>query len=163
MKPAVSMLCLISCSLLMAVTVWAASDTYSVYVRNGQMRQQPSFLGQVIKELPYGEHVEVISKNPPWLEVKDAAGDTGWMHISALTSKRIKLQRDDGSAKSSATSDEIALAGKGFNQAMESAMKADSAKTSYEWVDYMEQIVITPAEMEQFLSQGGVHAAQGGA
>lgn len=163
MKHTISGLCLISCCLVMAVTVWAASDTYSVYVRKGQMRQQPSFLGQVIKELPYGEHVEVLSKNPPWLEVKDAAGDTGWMHISALTSKRVKLQRDESSAKSSATSDEIALAGKGFNQAVESAMKSDRTTAAYDWVDYMEQIVITPAEMQQFLSQGGVHTAQGGA
>jgi hypothetical protein len=163
MKYTISGLCLISCCLATALTVCAANGTYSVYVRKGQMRQQPSFLGQVIKELPYGEHVEVLVKNPPWLQVKDVAGDTGWMHISALTTKRLKLQHDTSSARSSATSDEIALAGKGFNQAMESAMKAKRTTTSYDWVDYMEQIVITPDEMQQFLSQGGVHTAQGGA
>lgn len=163
MKNTTSGLCLISCCLAVAATVWAVSNTYSVHVRKGQIRQQPSFLGQVVKELPYGERVEVLSENPPWVEVKDDAGDTGWMHLSALTSKRIKLRRDESNEKSSATSDEIALAGKGFNQAVESDLKANRTATNYDWVDYMEQIVITPSEMEQFLSQGGVQAARGGA
>jgi hypothetical protein len=132
MKNTTSCLCLIGCCLTMVVTVWAVSGIYSVQVRKGQIRQQPSFLGQVIKELSYGDRVEVVRA--------DASG-----------------------AKSSATSDEIALAGKGFDQAVESAMKAGSMAVNYGWVDYMEQIVITPSEMEQFLSQGGVQAAQGGA
>ena len=161
MKIGVRTLSFIICCLAISATGWAAGKK-SVQVRKGQMRQQPSFLAQVIKDLAYGERVEVISKNPPWFEIKDATGSTGWMHTSALTSKRIKLRRDNKSGKSQATSDEIALAGKGFTKEMESEINTSNPALDYLWVNHMEQIVISTSEIEQFLRQGGIQLTQGG-
>ena len=109
MKKYVKGLCLIGCCLLLGLTVWAAAGTKSVQVRKAQLRQRPSFLGPVIKELSYGELVEVLTERPPWFHITDATGSSGWMHASALTSKRVVL-RDHGEAtRTSATSEETIL------------------------------------------------------
>jgi hypothetical protein len=49
------------------------------------------------------------------------------MHESALSAKRVKMQAG-GTAKTGATSDELALAGKGFNKDVEAQFKAAMRK-----------------------------------
>lgn len=162
MKKYVKGLCLIGCCLLLGLTVWAAAGTKSVQVRKAQLRQRPSFLGPVIKELSYGELVEVLTERPPWFHITDATGSSGWMHASALTSKRVVL-RDRGEAtRTSATSEEISLAGKGFNEQVEAEFQKRNPGVDYTWVDRMEQISIPTPEMEQFLRDGDVKPATGG-
>ena len=155
-------LCLVGCCLLIGLSVWAATLTKSVQVRTGQLRQRPSFLGQVIKEVPYGEQVQVLTEQPPWFRIMDTAGSQGWMHDSALTSKRIVLRDSGDVVRTAVTSDEIALAGKGFNAQVEAEFQRRNPAIHYTWVDRMEHISISIPEMEQFLHQGGVKPAQGG-
>jgi hypothetical protein len=153
---------LVGCGLFIGLSVWAAALTKSVQVRTAQIRQRPSFLGQVIKEVPYGEQVQVLTEQPPWFRIIDMAGSQGWMHDSALTSKRIVLHDSGEVVRTAATSDEIALAGKGFNEQVEAEFQKRNPVMNYTWVDRMEGISISVPEMEQFLRQGGVKPAQGG-
>ncbi len=152
------------CALMLGgLTVWAATERMSVQVRQGQIRRTPSFLGQVVRVLSYGDQVQVMAAQQPWFQVQETSGSNGWMHASALTRKRIVFRRTGDTARTAASSEELALAGKGFNEDVEHQFKSRNPNLSFLWVDRMEKLTISPAEMEAFLTRGGVRPAGGGA
>ncbi len=141
----------------------APQTTMTVQIKEGQMRSTPSFLGTIVAKLPYGERVEVIQDQASWKKVAARGGVQGWMHSSALTTKRIVLKAGAGDVKTSATSGEIALAGKGFSEEVEKQYKKLNRNLDYAWVDRMERFQVTPEQMQAFLKQGSVVPAEGGA
>lgn len=60
----------------------------------------------------------------------------------------------DKSMKTSATADEIALAGKGFNKQVEDAYKSRNKGVSFAEVDRMLRIKVSPDELRKFLMEG---------
>ena len=135
----------------------------SVQVKEGQLRSTPSFLGTIIANLSYGDRVEIIQDQGNWKKVAVRGGVQGWMHTSALTTKSIVLKAGTGNVQTSATSGEIALAGKGFSEEVEKQYKKLNNKLDYAWVDRMEQFQVTPEQMQAFLKLGNVVPAEGGA
>ena len=145
-------------SMVLAVT----AKTMSVQVRKAELRDNPSVFGRVISSLSYGDKVTVGEQNGPWMKIT-SAGISGWIHNSALTTKTIVMKSGDG-AQTAASSDEVALAGKGFNPEVEAQFKANHKNIDFKWVDRMEKIVIPPAKMKAFAENGGLTAAaKGGA
>jgi len=142
--------------LLLAVAAWAVGEMMSIQVRNGALRTRPSFLGKVTTELQYGTRVTIKATRGPWIQVSDSAGNVGWIHDSALTDKKLKLVSGDVAAATGASSDEIALAGKGFNSQVEDEYKKGQPGEGFKWVDHMESIVISPEQAEAFLAAGEV-------
>ena len=94
----------------------------SVQVKEGQLRSAPSFLGSVMAALAYGDQVELIEDKGAWKQVA-IRKLRGWMHMSALTTKKIVLQAGAANVQTSATGSELALAGKGFNAKVEAEFK----------------------------------------
>ena len=82
-------------------------------------------------------------------------GTTGWLHESALTKKRIAMSAGTSDAAAGVSSDEVALAGKGFNEQVETKMRADG-KLDYTWVDRMSQFQVTPDQITSFRAQGNL-------
>ena len=78
----------------MAVTGYAATQKMMwVQVQGGQVRSTPSFLGKILIRLSYGEQVEVQEERAAWARVTPVGRDReGWIHISALTKKKIVLK-----------------------------------------------------------------------
>jgi uncharacterized protein YgiM (DUF1202 family) len=141
----------------------AASVRMNVQVQAGQVRATASFLGKLVVTLPYGSSVEVLKQTGDWMQVKTAQGKTGWMHKSALTAKAVAMGAGNTTAKAGASSDELALAGKGFNSDVEREFKAKNKNLNFAAVDRMEKIKIPAADLQGFLASGGVKAPQGGA
>jgi SH3-like domain-containing protein len=137
--------------------------TMSVQVKEGQLRSTPSFLGTIVAKLSYGERVEIIQDQGDWKKVAVRGGLQGWMHASALTAKSIVLKAGAGNVQTSATSGEIALAGKGFSDEIEKQYRKLNRNLDYTWVDRMERFQVTPEQMQAFLKQGNVVPAEGGA
>jgi SH3-like domain-containing protein len=137
--------------------------TMSVQVKEGQLRSTPSFLGTIVAKLSYGDRVEIIQDQGSWKKVAVRGGAQGWMHVSALTTKTIVLKAGAGNVQTSATSGEIALAGKGFSEEVEKQYKKLNSNLDYAWVDRMERFQVTPEQMQAFLKQGNVVPAEGGA
>jgi uncharacterized protein YgiM (DUF1202 family) len=137
--------------------------TMSVQVREGQLRSTPSFLATIVAKLSYGDKVEIIQDQGSWKKVAVRGGVQGWMHVSALTAKTIVLKAGAGNVQTSATSGEIALAGKGFSEEVEKQYKKLNRNLDYAWVDRMERFQVTPEQMQAFLKQGHVLPADGGA
>lgn len=138
------------------------AKTMSVQVRKSQLRNQPSFLGKPVTKIVYGDKVTIIEEKESWIKVHPARGSIdGWVHISALTAKEIILKPNSSDITSAASNDEIALAGKGFNQQVEEQFKQNNKNIDFSRIDAMEKIVISQDEKQAFLHNGGLDG-QGG-
>ncbi|MDD5483770.1 MAG: SH3 domain-containing protein [Kiritimatiellae bacterium] len=150
---------------LLALSVWAAGPggTMSVQVKNTALRASPAFIGKAIATLSYGDQVAVIESQGPWIKVGASGGLTGWAHTSALTPKRIVLQSGRETARTKASGDELALAGKGFNSDVEGEFRKQHRNIDFTWIDRMEKTRVSPGEMQSFLKAGGITPGKGGA
>jgi len=161
-------ICLIIVALCAAAAAgWAATAALmSVQVKKADVRDTPSFLGNIVSSLDYGARVSVDQENGAWFRVTNPDGTAaGWLHTSALTKKTIVMQAGSGAgggAQTAASSGEMALAGKGFNADIEKEFKAGHKNIDFKCVDRMEAIKITPAALKAFVKEGGL-AAPGGA
>jgi SH3-like domain-containing protein len=151
------------------VTLWAASAAFgqsgsmrSVTVRETQLRATPSFLGKIVAVLAYADRVELLETQRDWARVRLADGKTqGWVHASALTEKRVVLQAGSENVRQSASSSEVALAGKGFNAEVEARYREETG-LDYTWVDRMEGFEVSPEQIVAFLQAGALEPAEGG-
>ncbi|HAK96764.1 MAG TPA: SH3 domain-containing protein [Planctomycetes bacterium] len=141
----------------------AGAATMSVQVKSGQLRATPSFLGRVVAPLSYGDRVEILETKNPWMRVAGPRGQRGWVHGSALTEKKIAMASGSRDAQTGASSDELALASKGFNSDVEADFKAKHRNVDFTWVDRMEKWKAAPEAMQAFLKDGGLKPAEGGA
>ena len=127
--------------------------TMSVQVKQTQLRATPSHLGKIVAKAPYGARVTIIEQRGDW---KRAAYGSyrGWVHTSALTTKRIVLTAGRTSQTGTVGQDEIALAGKGFNKEVENRYRANNRNLDYTWINRMEAFDVTLEQVDSFVSEG---------
>ena len=140
------------------------AKTMSVQVKKCQLRNKPSFLGKIVINLKYADQVTVKQEDKNWYEVVPVnKKNGGWVHVSALSTKKIILKEGSKDVENAASSDELALAGKGFNEQVENDFKKKNKNADFTWVDKMEKIVISSSEMQSFLKEGGLNVEGGDA
>lgn len=151
--------------LLLPVSTVQAQKMMIVQVKQAQIRSTPSFLGKVMARPVYGEKVTVLSEKKGWVKVKRNTAVTieGWMHGSALSPVKLILRSGDQSKTGQVSSQEVALAGKGFNQKIEGGYALDHQNLNYGWVDKMEKISPGMEELEKFVINGSLSLENGGA
>ena len=131
----------------------AVTTPMSVQVRNGKVRERPSQLGRVVAPVQYGDVVQVGTPQRKWYPVTTTDGKQGWLHESALTKKRIAMRAGTSDVETGVSSDEIALAGKGFNEQVEAKLRAEGT-LDYTWVDKMMAFQVSADQILEFLAQG---------
>jgi len=153
---------LLAAFLLLFASVGAFAAEMSVTVKQTQVRDKPSYLGKILGVLSYGDRVTVVDdSNKAWLKVTGPDGKlTGWVSASALTTKKIVLAAGSENVQQGASSGEVALAGKGFNEDVEQKYKSEG-KLDYTWVDKMETYNPSPDQVAAFLQQGGLNTLGG--
>jgi len=140
----------------------AGQKMMSVQVNTGVLRVTPSFLGGIVTRLSYGDRVYVLEEEESWTRVGLSwNADKGWIHSSALTPKKIVLKAGTEDVEVAASGEEIALAGKGFNQQVESEFRAENPNLDFTWIDRMEKCVVSERQMKRFLKEGGL-SCEGG-
>ncbi len=138
------------------------STIKSVQVKEGVLRSTPSFMGKIVAKVAYGDRVASIESRNGWSKVQPGDGSSsGWIHDSALTTKKIELSAGTANVQQTASGDEIALAGKGFNEQVEREYKQKNPKMDFAMIDQMEKIVISDSQMRQFLKDGQVSPTGG--
>jgi len=147
-------------SLCLCGVLALAAKVMNVQVRDGQIRDNPSFLGKIVSRAAYGQPVDVLQEQGDWLKVSLPGGASGWMHRSALTDKKLALASGSGAAEG-VSGKEMALAGKGFSAQVEADYRRGHGG-DYAAIDRMERITYDPATLLAFLAQGGIKP-QGGA
>jgi uncharacterized protein YgiM (DUF1202 family) len=140
---------------LSAGVALAAVTKMSVQVQNCKVRATPSQLGKIVATVAYGDVLQTGDPQNGWYQVTTSGGVTGWVHESALSKKTIAMRSGTGDAATGASADEVAMAGKGFNQQVEDKMKADG-KLDYTWVDKMSKFASEPDEISLFRAQGSL-------
>ena len=127
----------------------------SIQVKNGDVRSSPSFLGKIVDQLKYGDQVAVQTVKGSWYFIDRPEGSTdGWMHSSALSAKKIVLNPGASDVEQAASSDEITLAGKGFNQQVENDFKSKNPQVDFTWVNNMEKMTVSQNQIQAFIKEG---------
>lgn len=160
MRPSILFLLLATLMLAPAFASQANAESMNVQVKEADVRSAPSFLAKIIAKLPYGRAVNTQGKQGNWVKVTAPKAGSGFVHESALTTEDIALS-SGGNVGSGASSDEVALAGKGFNQQTETAYRRANPGLSYQWINKMEQINVSPQQSQAFLEAGDVKPAGG--
>ena len=153
---------ILTLAILLLLGVYAVAETMmSVQVKETKVRATPTFLGKILATLVYGDRVKMLEEQRGWSKVETPSAN-GWVSSSALSKKRIVLQAGAKDVDSGASSSEVALAGKGFNEQVEDQYRKDK-NLDYTWVDRMESFVFLPDELISFLQDGGLNPSEGGA
>ena len=98
-------------------SLWAEGPV-RVQVQEGIVRARPSFLGEIVGRLPYGTRVQVLGNQGSWSQISSSDGSlTGWVASSSISTEQIET--NTGQAGVTTTSNENALAGKGFTEQIE--------------------------------------------
>lgn len=127
----------------------------NVQVMKAPVRKEPSFLSPVLGTLAYAEKVRTVTEKDGWVEIKAEKGAlTGWMHASALTTKTVVLNPGDADVKKAVSTNEYALAGKGFNESVEKEYRSKNPSLNFEWINKMEAFIVTQDKMKDFLQKG---------
>lgn len=150
--------CLIGAVLLLCVAAAAAaSQLLSVQVHEAALHKDPTFLGPVVATAPYGSAVTLVERHGDWLLV-EFGGERGWVHTSAVAEPA--TLRSAGAAATGVSGQELALAGKGFNPAVEAGFRV-SHNGGYLWVERAESLRYSSEELAAFLKEGGLNAEGG--
>lgn len=140
-----------------------AERIMAVQVKQSQIRATPSYLGKILARMSYGEKVSIISERAGWYKVKKMTvpAVVGWMNASSLANPRVVLKAGDKTVQGKTTTEEVALAGKGFNASIEKDYEKSKSNLDYTWVDKMEKISPTPEEVTAFLVEGNLSLGEG--
>lgn len=155
----------LACVVMLAVTPTLAQEPklMSVLVKEAHLRAAPSPLGKIAATVPYTAQVEVLEDQGAWIRVKIVeTGAEGWMHDSALTQRAFTQRAGDSDVAQIASSSELALAGKMFNEATERAFKSEGTRLNYAAIDAMEQRSVSRERLLEFVEQGNL-LSEGGA
>ncbi len=141
----------------------AKSHLMTIQVKRAQLRSAPNYFSQVKGEALYAERVLIVREQGAWTLIrKDDASAEGWINSSALTAKRLQLAAT-GDAPVAASTEEQALAGKGFNSKVEAQFKARNKQADFATVDRMESLTVPEREVARFIAKGDLLTAKGGA
>ncbi len=147
------------CFILLASTFAfaKAGDSRYVAVQNAEVKVKANSFAKATGTLQYAEEVEVVNEENNWTEVKSKANPNvkGWISSSALSKRKIV------SSSFSASASELALAGKGFSDEVESEYKKNG-KTNYAAVDAMEKQSVKADDVRKFMAEGMLNTGDTG-
>ena len=164
----------VAAALLLSAGAAFAADQMSVTVQQTSVRDKPSFLGKILGTLKYADRVTVLDQPAgapkSFLLILGPDGQLrGWVGATALQGKKIVLAAGSENVNQSASSGEVALAGKGFNEAVEQEYKTDGS-LDYTWVDRMKgtdpthrEFIVNDQQVAAFITRGGLSDPSGGA
>lgn len=132
--------------------VSAAAETVHVTTRENAVRSECRFFAPVKLKVVLGDRLTVNGHKGDWFLVS-AKGVSGCIHKSAVEDR---LSSGRGAAAGSASSDEVSLAGKGFNPQVEAGYKKSNKNLNYAAVDEIGRIQVGEKSLESFVLQGGL-------
>jgi hypothetical protein len=135
----------------------AGAEALKVTQPNQSMFPDPDFASPPIAAVPVGSEVNVLHQAGDWYKV-ESAGKEGWMHRQSFpTAQPGKFNLGSllfGAPAKQAKSDEVALAGKGFNPEVESSYRQKHPEANFAKVDRVEGNRVEPARLQTFIQEG---------
>lgn len=150
-------------SLSAPLSVALARDM-TVQVNKAQLRSMPAYYGSVVATVIYADRLRVIEEKKSWVKASSLSSNaTGWVHISALTTRKLAPKSGAGNAPTSVSTGELSAAEKGFTEEIERNYRRKHGNIDFTWVDRMEQITVSPVQSASFLAEGQLEPAEGSA
>lgn len=128
------------------------SDVY-VQVRTTKLKAKPQQWSTAAADLKYGDRLTQTGAEGSWLKVKTAGGASGYVHVSAVSARKIVLS-SKSTGDNGTNSEDVVLAGKGFSKEIESQYAAQNGALDFKEVDRMESIKVSPKELAAFMQAG---------
>lgn len=147
-------LIVVACSLNTAAADESVSqgDTLQVKVRSTALRGEPKAWSSPVGTANYGDKLTVVALGGGWVKAKTSGGKTGYIHTSAVTTKKVVLG-SKGLLDSGADASEVVMAGKGFSQKIEESYAAAQG-LNFRAVNAMERWKVNAAALVSFLKDG---------
>ena len=132
----------------------AAAETLKVTTRENAVRGECRFFAPVKLKVSLGDTLTVKGRKGDWYLVS-ARGVNGCIHKSAVGSRSFASSGRRASTGGTST-DEVSLAGKGFNPQVESGYRKSNNNLNYAAVDEIIRIQVSEKDLESFVLQGGL-------
>ena len=138
----------------------AMGETMKVTQPNQSLYPDPDFAGTPIAPVPVGAEVTVQQQAGDWYKV-EYQGKSGWLNRQAFpapsTGSKFNLPGMlFGAPVKETSSDEAALAGKGFTPEVESSYRQKHPEMKFAEVDKVEAYRVDPAKLQAFIKEGGL-------
>ena len=151
MKKVLFVFCLVLFITGLASAQIRAGGTLYVAVKTVTLKSGTGFFATNKGTLNYGDRVTVIRVDGRFVEVRSATNSslTGW-----TASANMSVRQVVAGSSSTATAQEVAMAGKGFNQEVEQSFKDQNRSLNYADVDRVEAITVQESALLRFLEEG---------
>jgi len=138
----------------------AMADIKKVTQPNQSMYPDPDFAGTPIAPVPAGAEVNILEQKGDWYKV-EYQGKSGWLNRQAFPAPEQGAKFGlpgllFGAPVKETSSDEAALAGKGFTPEVEASYKAKHPEMKFAEVDHVEANKVDPAKLQSFIKEGGL-------
>lgn len=131
-----------------------AEDIY-VQVKTSALRSEPKYWSSQVAPLKYGDKLKRIKEDDGWYQAQSTAGAKGFIHSSAITSRRVVFANTGGTQVVS--SSDVVLAGKGFNREVEREYAAQNGDLNFRSVDAVESLRVTDGAVTEFIKVGKLY------
>ena len=138
----------------------ARGETMKVTQPNQSLYPDPDFAGTPIAPVPQGAEVTVQQQSGDWYKV-EYQGKSGWLNRQAFPAPAAGSKFNlpgmlFGAPVKETSSDEAALAGKGFTPEVESSYRQKHPEAKFAEVDKVEANRVDPAKLQAFIKEGGL-------
>lgn len=124
-------------------------QTVYINAKSVPLKSGTGFFARTVGTLQYGDTVTVLQVNGKWVEVQSGGRVSGWTAQTNVTTKRIAAAGGAGTASSR----EVAMAGKGFNEEVEQVYR-ESGGIDYSGVDAVEALRVSDDDLLRFITEG---------
>ncbi|MBI5641288.1 MAG: hypothetical protein HZA17_12770 [Nitrospirae bacterium] len=144
-------------SLIFAILIplSAYADSARVITIDNAVREDCRFLSPIKVKVRLNDILDVLSKEGDWIRVR-FKGSKGCIHKSAVDEKSVDISGVSGTKTTSASRDEVALAGKGFNPEVEKTYRSKHPDLDFQAVDRIEEYKIPDEGLSKFIKSGGL-------
>ena len=132
----------------------AAAETVKVTTKENAVRSDCRFFAPVKQKVVLGDALTVTGRKGDWIQVS-VKGGKGCIHKSAVETRSFAAA-GRGAAAGGASSDEVSLAGKGFNPQVEAGYRKSGKGLNYAAVDEISKYSVSEKSLETFVQQGGL-------
>jgi hypothetical protein len=131
---------------------WA--QTLKVVKDKDCIRQQAQFFAKPVVTVKRGDQLQKLKVKGDWFQV-EFQGKKGWIHKAAVSSPTVRFSTFLGLGQAQAAStEEVALAGKGFTPEVEAGYRQKYPQMNYAAVDLVESFQVPDAQFQAFLKKG---------
>ena len=130
------------------------SSLVFVEVSATKVRPEPKFWSPGKADVVYGAPLTVLSSENGWVKVRTESGVEGFVNASAVTERKVALAAGSKAVRIKADDSDVVLAGKGFNDQIESTYRASHTDLDFKGVDAVQKYTVSDAELGHFIESG---------